>query len=66
VENRPDYDDAMAYMNLVYRRKADGDWDDEAARKDDLAKAEEWRNKAMNARKANEEKKIERLEPALP
>ena len=66
VENRPDYDDAMAYMNLVYRRKADGDWDDEAARKDDLAKAEEWRNKAMNARKANEEKKIERLEPAQP
>jgi tetratricopeptide (TPR) repeat protein len=57
VENRPNYDDAMAYLNLVYRRKADLDYGDDAARKDDLAKAEEWRTKAMGTRKANEEKK---------
>ena len=57
VENRPNYDDAMAYLNLIYRRKADVDWGNEAARKDDVAKAEEWRNKAMGTRKANEEKK---------
>ena len=57
VENRPNYDDAMAYINLVYRRKADLDWDNEAARKDDIAKASEWRNKAMEASKALEEKR---------
>ena len=57
VEIRPNYDDAMAYLNLIYRRKADVDWGNEAARKDDVAKAEEWRTKAMGVRKANEEKK---------
>lgn len=57
IANRPDYDDAMAYLNLVYRRKADLDWDNEDARKDDLAKAEEWRNRAMKTRRSNEEKK---------
>jgi tetratricopeptide (TPR) repeat protein len=57
VTNRANYDDAMAYLNLVYRRKADVDYGDDAARKDDLAKAEEWRTKAMGTRKANEEKK---------
>ena len=57
VENRPNYDDAMAYLNLMYRRKADLDFDNESARKEDVAKAEEWRNKAVATRKANEEKK---------
>jgi tetratricopeptide (TPR) repeat protein len=57
VANRPNYDDAMAYLNLIYRRKADVDWGNEAARKDDVAKAEEWRNKAMGTRKENEAKK---------
>jgi tetratricopeptide (TPR) repeat protein len=57
VANRANYDDAMAYLNLVYRRKADLDFGNEAARKDDLAKAEDWRTKAMGTRKANEEKK---------
>jgi tetratricopeptide (TPR) repeat protein len=57
VANRANYDDAMAYLNLVYRRKADLDYGNDAARKEDLAKAEEWRTKAMGTRKANEEKK---------
>ena len=39
VENRPNNVDAMANLGLVYRRKADLDWGDEAARKDDVAKA---------------------------
>src|SRR5579863_9517330 len=52
IENRPNYDDAMAYLNLIYRRKADIDYDNDAARKDDVAKAEEWRTKAMGTRKA--------------
>jgi tetratricopeptide (TPR) repeat protein len=57
VANRPNYDDAMAYLNLLYRRKADVDYGDETARKEDVAKADEWRTKAMGTRKANEEKK---------
>jgi Tfp pilus assembly protein PilF len=57
VANRANYDDAMAYLNLAYRRKADLDFGNDAARKEDLAKAEEWRTKAMGTRKANEEKK---------
>ena len=57
VANRPNYDDAMAYLNLIYRRKADVDWGNDAARKDDIAKAEDWRTKAMGTRKTNEEKK---------
>jgi tetratricopeptide (TPR) repeat protein len=57
VANRPNYDDAMAYLNLIYRRKADVDFGDDAARKADVASADEWRTKAMGTRKANEEKK---------
>ncbi len=57
VADRANYDDAMAYLNLVYRRKADLDYGNAAAVKDDLAQAEDWRTKAMGTRKANEEKK---------
>jgi tetratricopeptide (TPR) repeat protein len=57
VANRANYDDAMAYLNLIYRRKADVDFGNEAARKQDISLAEEWRTKAMGTRKANEEKK---------
>jgi tetratricopeptide (TPR) repeat protein len=57
VTNRPNYDDAMAYLNLVYRRKADIDFGDAAAVKADLAAADDWRTKAMGTRKANEAKK---------
>jgi tetratricopeptide (TPR) repeat protein len=56
-QNRANYDDAMVYLNLIYRRKADLDYGNEAARKDDIAKAEDWRAKAMGTRKENEEKK---------
>ena len=34
------------------------DWGNEATRKDDIAEAEQWRTKAMETRKANEEKRI--------
>ena len=57
VENRPNYDDAMAYLNLIYRRKADIDYQDPNAVKDDVAKAKEWSAKTMGTRKANEERK---------
>jgi len=66
VDNRPNYADAMAYLNLMYRRKADLDWGNEAARKDDVAKAKEWQRKAMETHKANEEKKSAGAESAKP
>jgi tetratricopeptide (TPR) repeat protein len=57
VEINKTYDDAMSYLNLTYRRKADLECGDDAARKADLAKADEWSQKAMGARKANEAEK---------
>ncbi len=57
VANRANYDDAMAYLNLIYRRKADVDYGNADAVKDDVAKAKEWSAKAMGTRKENEAKK---------
>jgi trans-aconitate methyltransferase len=54
---KSNYDEAMSYMNLIYRCKADLDWGNDAARKSDVAKAEDWRTKAMGTRKDNEAKK---------
>jgi tetratricopeptide (TPR) repeat protein len=64
VENRPDYADAMAYLNLAYLRKADLDFGNEAACAEDVAKAQEWSRKAHETRKANEEKKAAGAEAA--
>jgi tetratricopeptide (TPR) repeat protein len=57
VQIKPNYDDAMAYINLTYRRKADLECGNDAARKADVQQADDWRNKAMGTRKENEEKK---------
>jgi len=57
VKDRPNYDDAMAYLNLIYRRKADVDFGHPAEVKEDLAEAEKWRTDAMGTRRANEAKK---------
>ena len=57
VEINKSYDDAMQYLNLTYRRKADLECGDDAARKADLAQADEWSQKAMGTRKENELKK---------
>ncbi len=57
IQNRANYDDAMVYINLVYRRKADLDYQDPNAVKTDVATAKDWASKALGARKANEEKK---------
>jgi len=51
------YDEAMQYLNLNYRRKADLACGDDNARKADLAKADEWVQKATGARKINEAEK---------
>src|SRR4051794_3975107 len=52
VKLREDYDDAMAYMNLMYRERADIECDDEAARAADLKTADQWVDKAMQAKQA--------------
>jgi tetratricopeptide (TPR) repeat protein len=57
LANRANYDDAMSYLNLTYRRKADVDYSDPAVVKADVAAAKDWSSKAMGTRKANEEKK---------
>ena len=57
LENRPTYDDAMSYMNLVYRAKANLDYGDAQAVKADLDTAKDWSSKSMGQRKANEAKK---------
>ena len=56
----PTYDDALQYLNLTYRRKADLDFGDAAAVKQDLANAEKASQDAMGARKINEQKKEEK------
>jgi tetratricopeptide (TPR) repeat protein len=57
VANRANYEEAMTYLNLDYRAKANVDYGDSAAVKADLASAQDWTSKAMSTRKANEEKK---------
>ena len=56
LQLRPDYDDAMAYMNLMYRERADLQCDDPAARAADFKTADEWVDKTMATKKAKAEK----------
>ena len=56
IDKREDYDAAMAYLNLLYRRKAnDMTCDDAAARAEYVKIANEWSDKAMAARKRKAE-----------
>jgi hypothetical protein len=59
LQLRPDYDDAMAYMNLMYRERSDIQCDDSAASSADLNTADEWVDKTM-ATKKSKVKKAER------
>jgi tetratricopeptide (TPR) repeat protein len=56
LQLRPDYDDAMAYMNLMYREKADVECEDPAQRAADLKTADDWVDKTMATKKAKAEK----------
>src|SRR6202049_4512437 len=56
LQLRPDYDDAMAYMNLMHREEAGVACDDPAARAADLKTADEWVDKTMATKKAKAEK----------
>ncbi len=55
LQLRPDYDDAMAYLNLLYRERADYECDSDAS-KADLKTADEWVDKTMATKKAKAEK----------
>ncbi len=52
VKLRPDFGDAMAYLNLMYRERADYECDSPTARAADLKAANEWVDKTMAAKKA--------------
>ncbi len=61
VDINPNYDDAMTYLNLNWRRKADLECGNDQARKSDLAQADMWVQKATGARKINEAAKEKKL-----
>jgi tetratricopeptide (TPR) repeat protein len=56
IQLRPDYDDAMAYLNLMYREKADVECDDLNARQLDLKTADHWVDQTLLTKKAKAEK----------
>lgn len=56
IQMREDYDDAMAYMNLLYREKADRECDQPDQRAADLKTADDWVDKTMAAKKAKADK----------
>jgi tetratricopeptide (TPR) repeat protein len=53
---RPEYEDAMAYMNLLYRRKADIECGNPQAHAADIKMADQWSDKTMAVRKEKAEK----------
>jgi tetratricopeptide (TPR) repeat protein len=57
VTINPTYNDAMQYLNLIYRNKADVDYGNASAVNEDMAMAQDWTSKAMGTRKSNEAKK---------
>src|SRR5882757_1476316 len=65
VDLRPSYEDAMAYINLAYRRKAEIECGNDDARKADIQQAQDWIQKALGARKANLEKANQATKPGV-
>jgi tetratricopeptide (TPR) repeat protein len=54
IELKPDYEDAMQYLNLTYRCRADFACGDDRKRADDLAQADQWSRKALEVRRQRE------------
>ncbi len=57
VDLNPTYDEAMTYMSLLYRRKADTECGNPEGIKADLTASDMWTSKAMGARKEVERRK---------
>src|SRR5260370_24915718 len=56
IQLRPDYDDALAYLNLMYRERADVECDDLNARQEDLKNADHRVDQTLITKKAKAEK----------
>lgn len=56
LELRPDYDDAMAYMNLIYRERADIQCGDQQAYSADVETADKWVDLAIATKRRKTEK----------
>jgi tetratricopeptide (TPR) repeat protein len=63
---RPDYDDAMAYMNLMYRERADIQCNDEKSYKADIRTANQWVDLTMATKKRKAENSKPSVETELP
>lgn len=59
LELRKDYDDAMAYMNLLYRQRADLQCDSVDQAMADLKTADDWVQKTMDTKRAKAAKASE-------
>jgi hypothetical protein len=67
IELRHDYDDAMAYMNLMYRERADIQCEDPVSYNSDLKTADHWVDLTMSTKKGKAAKYDQRQEyPATP
>jgi tetratricopeptide (TPR) repeat protein len=67
LELRHDYDDAMAYMNLMYRERADIQCEDPVSYKSDLKAADHWVDLTLSTKKSKAAKYDGRVEdPAMP
>jgi tetratricopeptide (TPR) repeat protein len=55
LEIDPEYDDAMAYLNLLYRERADLQ-ENVADYKKDIEEADNWINKTLETRKVKAER----------
>jgi tetratricopeptide (TPR) repeat protein len=61
IELKPDYDDAMAYMNLMYRERADIQCGDPKANAEDLKSADDWVDLTLITKKKNEAEAAKQL-----
>jgi tetratricopeptide (TPR) repeat protein len=66
IQLRPDYDDAMAYLNLMYREKADVECDDLKARAEDIRTADHWVDETLRVKKLKAEKSKGLPAPTAP
>ena len=66
LELQPNYDEAMGWMNLLHRERAEYECDDPEARKADLKAADEWTDKAMAAKPNVEGAAAEKPAPKQP
>jgi tetratricopeptide (TPR) repeat protein len=66
LELRPDYDDAMAYMNLMYRERADIQCNDDRAYKADVKTADKWVDLTLSTKKQKAENSKPSAENGVP